>query len=289
MNQDGDIVPGDSIESLIHTIRGQKVILADDLARLYGVPTKRLNEQVKRNRGRFPDDFMLQLSHEEAEALLRSRSQIATLKRGGNIKYRPFAFTENGAVMSANILNSPQAVRMSVFVVRAFVKMRELLTGTRELAAELRKLEAIQALKRRPNPVKTSGPGLHSRHYSTIHNVHPLIARQRGHAPVYSARCAPRQLICYVPPPLCHLASNAHAPRMTICVRYKRSEGFFRNGVFAENITRAHSPTVVEFPRHTPCEIPTRLPFQHQRRHGCGLTNWHSAERRSIRPIRVEF
>jgi phage regulator Rha-like protein len=130
------------IESFIRTVRGQKVILADDLARLYGVPTKRLNEQVKRNRRRFPDDFLFRLNRDEARSLLRSRSQIATLKRGANLKYLPYAFTENGAVMSANILNSPRAVRMSVFVVRAFVKMRELLNGTRELAAELKKLEA---------------------------------------------------------------------------------------------------------------------------------------------------
>lgn len=142
MKRDTNRLPTDSIEPLIRTIRGQKVILADDLARLYGVPTKRLNEQVKRNLERFPDDFMFQLSPEEARAVLRSRSQNATLKRGRNLKYLPYAFTENGAVMSANILNSPQAVRMSVFVVRAFVKMRELLTGTRELSAELRKLEA---------------------------------------------------------------------------------------------------------------------------------------------------
>lgn len=142
IKQGADMVPSDAIESFIRTIRGQKVILADDLARLYGVPTKRLNEQVKRNRERFPDDFMFQLSREESEALLRSRSQIATLKRGQNIKYLPFAFTENGAVMSANVLNSPQAVRTSVFVVRAFVKMRELLAGTRELAAQLKELEA---------------------------------------------------------------------------------------------------------------------------------------------------
>ena len=135
MKRDTSSLPVDNIEPLIRTIRGQKVILADDLARLYGVPTKRLNEQVKRNQERFPDDFMFQLSPEEAGAVLRSRSQIATLKRGRNLKYLPYAFTENGAVISANILNSPQAVRMSVFVVRAFVKMRE-------LAAELLKLEA---------------------------------------------------------------------------------------------------------------------------------------------------
>jgi phage regulator Rha-like protein len=85
---------------------------------------------------------MVRLTHSEADAVLRSRSQIATLKRGANVKYPPYALTENGAIMAANVLNSPQAVRMSVFVVRAFVPMRELLTGTRELARQLRDLEA---------------------------------------------------------------------------------------------------------------------------------------------------
>lgn len=132
----------ESIEDLILTIRGQKIILAAELAKIYCVTTKRLNEQVKRNLDRFPDDFMFKLTRAEAEALIRSRSQIATLKRGQNIKYLPYAFTENGAIMAANVLNSPQAVRMSVFVVRAFVKMREMLSGSRELAAELKKLEA---------------------------------------------------------------------------------------------------------------------------------------------------
>lgn len=132
----------DELSARILTIRGQKVILDADLAALYGVTTKRLNEQVKRNKKRFPGDFMFRLTIAEAEKALGSRSQIATLKRGQNIKYRPYAFTENGAVMAANVLNSPQAVRMSVFVVRAFVQMRELLSNnSRELAAELRKLE----------------------------------------------------------------------------------------------------------------------------------------------------
>ncbi len=109
---------------------------------MYGVTTKRLNEQVKRNLWRFPPDFLFQLTLGEAEEAMRSRSQFATLKRGQNIKHRPYAFTENGAIMAANVLNSPPAVRMSVFVVRAFVQMRELLSGSRELAAELKKLEA---------------------------------------------------------------------------------------------------------------------------------------------------
>ena len=142
MTNQSNSVPAENIESLIRTIRGQKVILDNDLSRVFGVPAKRLNEQVKRNRERFPADFMFQLNREEAEAILRSRSQIATLNRGQNIKYLPYAFTENGAIMAANVLNSPQAVRMSVFVVRAFVKMRGLLAGTRELAKQLKELEA---------------------------------------------------------------------------------------------------------------------------------------------------
>lgn len=115
------------------------------------MPTKRLNEQVKRNGKRFPSDFLFQLTPEEANSL---RSQFATLDRAGNRsqiatgsqKHRdprllPFAFTENGAIMAANVLNSPQAVRMSVFVVRAFVQMRELLGSTKDLAKQLAALE----------------------------------------------------------------------------------------------------------------------------------------------------
>jgi len=94
-----------------------------------------------RNLTRFPGDFIFQLTKEEAEMELRSRSQFVTLKRGMNIKYRPYAFTENGAIMAANVLNSPEAVRMSVFVVRAFVQMRDLLGGTKELARQLADLE----------------------------------------------------------------------------------------------------------------------------------------------------
>ena len=91
-------------------------MLDRDLAELYGVPVKRLNEQVKRNSDRFPDDFMLQLTLEEGEAVLLSRSQIATLKRGQNIKYGPYVFTEHGTVMLANVLRSPVAVRASIQV-----------------------------------------------------------------------------------------------------------------------------------------------------------------------------
>jgi hypothetical protein len=128
------------ITPAIRTIRGQKVILDSDLARIYGVTTKALNQAVKRNLKRFPDDFLFRLTAKEIAGL--NRSQIVT----GSQKHRdprllPQAFTENGAVMAANVLNSPEAVRMSVFVVRAFVKMRELLGGTKELAKQLADLE----------------------------------------------------------------------------------------------------------------------------------------------------
>jgi phage regulator Rha-like protein len=129
------------VGALIMTIRNQKVIVDRDLAEIYGVQTRRLNEQVKRNPERFPEDFMFRLTKDEAGHWLRSRSQIAILKRGENIKYLPYAFTEHGAIMAANVLNSPQAVRMSVFVVRAFIKLREMLATHKELAHKLAELE----------------------------------------------------------------------------------------------------------------------------------------------------
>ena len=121
-------------------LRGQRVILDRELAAIYGSTTKRLNEQVKRNRDRFPEDFMFQLTAEEAD---RSRSQIATLKngRGQNIKYRPYVFTEHGAIQAANVLNSPRAIAMGVYVVRAFVQLRELLASNTALARKLYELE----------------------------------------------------------------------------------------------------------------------------------------------------
>ncbi len=105
------------ISSLIRTIRGQRVILAADLAKLYGVETRRLNEQVRRTPTRFPQDFMFQLTR--AEALEHSMSQSAMLKRGTNVKHLPYAFTEHGAIMAANVLHSSRAVAMGVYVVRA--------------------------------------------------------------------------------------------------------------------------------------------------------------------------
>jgi ORF6N domain len=132
--------PVEHITRSILILRGQRVILDRELAAIYGATTKRLNEQVKRNRDRFPEDFMFQLTAEEAE---RSRSQIATLNsgRGQNIKYRPYAFTEHGAIQVANVLNSPRAIAMGVYVVRAFVRLRDLLASNKALAQKLNDLE----------------------------------------------------------------------------------------------------------------------------------------------------
>lgn len=134
------LVPVEHIARSILVLRGQRVILDRDLAAIYGVTTKRLNEQVKRNAERFPEDFVFQLTLEEAEL---SRSQIATLKsgRGQNIKYRPYVFTEHGAIQAANVLNSPRAIAMGVYVVRAFVRLRDLLASNTALARKLDELE----------------------------------------------------------------------------------------------------------------------------------------------------
>lgn len=133
------ILSPETIESRILLIRGQRVMLDSDLARLYRVSTKRLNEQVKRNKHRFPADFMLRLTAKQALSL---RSQFATsnAKRGGR-RYRPNAFTEHGAVMLATVLNSPVAVQASIQVVRAFVKLREILGTQRKLTLKLLELE----------------------------------------------------------------------------------------------------------------------------------------------------
>jgi len=130
----------ESVEPLIREIRGERVILDTDLARVYGVPTFRFNEAVKRNQERFPADFRFELTSDEAAALT-SQIAMSKPKRGGR-RTLPYAFTEHGAIMAANVLNSPQAVQMSVFVVRAFVRMRGLLTDTRALAKKLADLEA---------------------------------------------------------------------------------------------------------------------------------------------------
>lgn len=128
-----------SVESRILFLRGRRAILDRDLAELYGVPVKRLNEQVRRNQERFPADFMFQVTSKEYKIL---RSQIATSKTGsGGTRYLPHAFTEHGAIMAATILNSKRAVQMSVFVVRAFVRLREMLATNRVFAAKIDQLE----------------------------------------------------------------------------------------------------------------------------------------------------
>jgi hypothetical protein len=134
------LVPVQDITRTILVLRGQRVLLDAELASLYGVTTKRLNEQVRRNLDRFPADFMFQLTAAEASAL---RSQFATsnTRRGGR-RYLPYAFTEHGAIQAANVLNSPRAVEMGIYVVRAFVQLRELLSSNKDLARRLDQLEA---------------------------------------------------------------------------------------------------------------------------------------------------
>ena len=139
MTNENALVPIEHIAQSILILRGQRVLLDNDLAALYGVPTKRFNEQVKRNLGRFPPDFMFQLSEEEVEIL---RSHFATSRSGwGGRRYAPHAFTEHGAIMAAMILNSRHAVDMSVYVVRAFVQLRGLLASNSELARKFAELE----------------------------------------------------------------------------------------------------------------------------------------------------
>lgn len=141
MSQNVSLIPSERIERAILLMRGEKVLLDSDLAELYGVETRALNQAVGRNASRFPDDFMFRLTSEETEAVQRSRSQSVILKRGRNIKYLPYAFTEHGALMLANILKSERAVQASVQVVRAFVRLRQMLASNAELA---RKLEALE-------------------------------------------------------------------------------------------------------------------------------------------------
>jgi hypothetical protein len=126
------------VESLIHIVRGQKVMLDADLAELYGVATKRLNEAVKRNLNRFPEDLMFQLAPGEGRFLMRSQSATASKR---NIRYQPLAFTEYGVVMLSSVLNSERAIQMNLLIVRTFVRMRELMAANKDIAVRLEKLE----------------------------------------------------------------------------------------------------------------------------------------------------
>jgi hypothetical protein len=132
------LVPVERIERSIHVIRGQRVMLDDDLARLYGIPVKVLNQAVARNRGRFPDDFAFLISLQEFRNL---KSQIVTSSSGhGGRRKMPWAFTEHGVAMLASVLRSPMAVKVNIEIVRAFVRLRRLLSTPGELVEQLRRL-----------------------------------------------------------------------------------------------------------------------------------------------------
>jgi hypothetical protein len=133
------LIPAERLSLSILNIRNERVILDADLSLLYGVTTKRLNEQVKRNQRRFPQDFMFQLTKTEKDEVVANCDHLRKLKFS---RTRPYAFTEHGAIMAANILNSDRAVEASVQVVRAFVRLRNLVAAHQEIAAQLAKLES---------------------------------------------------------------------------------------------------------------------------------------------------
>ena len=147
MSKDRSLIPIERIERSILLIRGHKVMLDRDLASLYGVTTKVLNQAVKRHKDRFPEDFMFQLTIEEARIWWTEvrgsglRSQIVTLKRGQHIKYRPHAFTEHGILMLSSILNSERAIKVNIEIMRAFVRLRRMLASHADLAKKLETLE----------------------------------------------------------------------------------------------------------------------------------------------------
>ena len=147
MEENKSLIPVERIERSILLIRGQKVMLDRDLAFLYRVPTKVLNQAVKRHIDRFPEDFMLQLTMEEAKiwwdqvSADHLRSQIVTLKRGQHIKYRPYAFTEHGILMLSSVLNSERAIQVNIEIMRTFVLLRRMLASHAELSRKLNALE----------------------------------------------------------------------------------------------------------------------------------------------------
>jgi ORF6N domain len=164
------LVPVEIIQNKIYLIRGHKVMLDRDLAALYGVETRRLNEQVKRNLKRFPSDFMYQLTKEETEIWMSqiaisnksSRSQFATLKKGQNIKYLPYVFTELGVAMLSSILNSDRAVEVNIQIMRVFTKLREMMiTQIIQIFEALRRLMTTPSAPQDslPNPYKRTKAG----------------------------------------------------------------------------------------------------------------------------------
>ncbi|KAF0221437.1 MAG: hypothetical protein FD174_575 [Geobacteraceae bacterium] len=162
------LVPKEVIENKILLVRGQKVMLDEDLAELYGVEIRVLNQAVKRNLKRFPADFMFQLTQEEHTEFISLRSQIVILKRGRgqHRKYFPYAFTEQGVAMLSSVLNSERAIEVNIQIIRAFVKLREMLASHKDLARKLEELEmkynnqfkivfdAIRQLMTPPEPKK---------------------------------------------------------------------------------------------------------------------------------------
>ncbi len=164
-------VPTEFIERRIYLIRGQKVMLDSDLAELYQVPTKRLNEAVKRNLSRFPEDFMFQLNKHEAKIIGSLRSQFATLNRGGHRKYLPYTFTEHGVAMLSSILSSETAIQMNILIIRAFIKMKQVLAANESLTKKVDKIEHVQEfhdrvligvvkdIKKIKNPPRTNAIG----------------------------------------------------------------------------------------------------------------------------------
>ena len=171
MTKKQSVIPLERIESQIYLLRGQKVMLDSDLAGLYGVQTKLLNKAVKRNRDRFPEDFMFQLTSVELERLRfqigtsNSKSPIGTSRRGGR-RYSPYAFTEQGVAMLSSVLHSKRAVRVNIEIMRAFVRLRQMLASNTGLARKLAVLEkkydaqfrvvfdAIRELMTPPEPKK---------------------------------------------------------------------------------------------------------------------------------------
>ena len=181
--QQRSLIPVERIERAIVHVRGERVILAADIAALYGVPTKALLQAVRRNLDRFPADFTFQLTKEEASLIRgllavsparRSRSRNVTLKRGHNIKYLPYAFTEQGVAMLSSVLRSPRAVEVNIEIMRAFVRLRQLLASHADLARKLDELEkkydkqfaivfeAIRKLMEPPQPGDPKEMGYHT-------------------------------------------------------------------------------------------------------------------------------
>jgi len=188
------VIPAGRIESSILVVREQRILLDRDLAALYGVETRVLNQAVRRNRERFPADFMIELTWDETEQLPRSqnvildgehggelakkrknpRSQSVILESGRNIKYRPFAFTEQGVAMLSTVLSSPRAVQVNIEIMRAFVRLRQLLNTHADLAQKLARLEkkydvqfkavfeAIRDLMTAPPPLTGGEMGFHT-------------------------------------------------------------------------------------------------------------------------------